>query len=145
MTNLDKKLPVTIQPATLAHLPEVHRMMHALAAHEGVELALTPRGLRTLALEAAPVRLLVALLDNSPLRHPVGYALMLPRPEAGTGRAVYGIVQLIVQDPLRGQGVGRALIDAAAELARKEGMAEAFIASVPEMDLHLLAALQVAA
>lgn len=131
--------PVTIRLAAPEHLPEVHRMLIALAAHHGDEATITPEVLRRIALQGPGARLIVATLDDSPLRHPVGYALLLLRPNMVTGRQSYDINQLFVQAPLRQQGIGRTLIEGAKKLALEEGRAGLTIGTHPENDAAVLA------
>lgn len=122
---------VTIQLAAPEHLPEVHRMLIALAAHHGDQATITPQALRRLACQGPGARLLVATLDDSPQDHPVGYALLLLRPNMVTGAQSYVIDHLFVQEPLRRQGIGRALIKGAQHLARDEGRAGLAIGTHP--------------
>lgn len=124
-------IPVTIHPAAAQDLPEVHRMLIGLAAHHGDVATITPQALARLALNAPQARLLVACVDDSPARHPVGYALLILRQNALTGAASYVIDQLYVQDPFRQQGVARALIAAARDLAQGEGRAALVIGAPP--------------
>jgi GNAT superfamily N-acetyltransferase len=122
---------VTIQLAAPEHLPEVHRMLIALAAHHGDQATITPQTLRRFACQGPGARLLVATLDDSPQDHPVGYALLLLRPNMVTGTQSYVIDHLFVQEPLRRQGIGRALIKGAEQLARDEGRAGLVIGAHP--------------
>lgn len=131
--------PVTIRLAAPEHLPEVHRMLIALAAHHGDQASITPQVLRRIALQGPGARLIVATLDDSPLRHPVGYALMLLRPNMVTGEQTYVIDHLFVQEPLRRHGIGRALIDGARKLAQEEGRSGLIIGTHPENDGAALA------
>jgi GNAT superfamily N-acetyltransferase len=112
---------VSVLPGQAGHLPEVHRMLVALAAHHGDQATITPTELARLCLQDEGARLLVACLDGSPARHPLGYALLLLRRNMITGRAGYEINQLFVQAPFRRLGLGRALITAARSLAAEEG------------------------
>ncbi|MEF3048593.1 GNAT family N-acetyltransferase [Pseudotabrizicola sp. L79] len=130
--------PVTIHRATPPHLPEVHRMLIALAAHHGDQATITPDALRRIALQGPAARLLVAMLDDSPQRHPVGYALLVLRPDLITGGQGCAIEHLFVQAPLRHQGIGRALIDGARALARDEGCTGLTIGTHPENDAAIL-------
>ena len=130
---------VTIRLAAPEHLPEVHRMLIALAAHHGDEATITPEVLRRIALQGPGARLIVATLDDSPLRHPVGYALLLLRPNLVTGTQSYIIDHLFVQQPLRHQGIGRALIEGAKKLAVEEGRDGLTIGTHPENDAAIVA------
>lgn len=133
------ELACTIRLAAPEHLPEIHRMLIALAACHGDQATITPDALRRIALQGPGARLIVATLDDSPLRHPVGYALMLLRPNLITGTQGYVIDQLFVQQPLRHQGLGRALISGARKLAIEEGRSGLTIGAHPENDGAILA------
>ncbi len=123
---------VTIQLAAPEHLPEVHRMLTALAAHHGDQATITPHALRRLACQGPGARLLVAILDDSLRDHSAGYALLLLRPNMVTGAQSYVIDHLFVQEALRRQGIGRALIKGAQHLAREEGRAGLVIGAHPD-------------
>lgn len=136
MTRPTQDRPVTIRPAVPEHLPEIHRMQIALAMQRGGAL-LTPRGLERIARGHA-ARLLVAHLDDSPQRHPVGYALLVVTPNLIAG-ADWGFVeQLYVQEPERRRGIGRALIAAAKAEAAKAGCRGVTIRTRPETDAPAL-------
>lgn len=121
---------VTVHPAETADLPEVHRMLVALAAHHGDIATLTPGQLAGL-LQGPEARALVACLPVSPARHPVGYALITRRHEMISGHLLLDITHLYVQPPFRSQGIARALIVAAQVLARAENAARLTIGSHP--------------
>jgi GNAT superfamily N-acetyltransferase len=123
---------VTIRLAQADDLPEVHRMLIALAAQAGLPATITPRILARIALEGPAARLLVAHRPDSPQRHPVGFALMLVGRNMVAG-ADWGVVeQLYVQVPDRGRGIGRALLAAAREMATKAGCEGLTVSSRPE-------------
>ncbi|MBL9050014.1 MAG: GNAT family N-acetyltransferase [Tabrizicola sp.] len=127
-------LPVTVRPATPEDLPEVHRMLIALAAQHGIAAAITPRALEQIALQGRAARLLVALRPDSPQRHPVGYALMLVARNMVAG-AKWGFVeQLYVQAPDRGRGIGRALLAEARVEAARAGCEGVTVSTRPETD-----------
>ena len=132
-------IPVTIRLATPEDLPEVHRMLIALAAQAGVAARITPPVLARIALEGRAARLLVAHRTDSPQRHPVGFALMLVGRNMVAG-AEWGFVeQLYVQDPDRKRGIGRALLAAAREMAAKAGCEGVTVSTKPETDGSALA------
>jgi GNAT superfamily N-acetyltransferase len=127
-------LSVTIRPALPEDLPEVHRMLIALAARSGTAATLTPRILTRIAREGRAARLLVAHRTDSPQRHPVGYVLLLIGKNRVAG-ADWGVVeQVYVQEPDRGRGIGRALMAAARESAARAGCAGVTVSSRPETD-----------
>lgn len=127
-------IPVTTRLATPEDLPEVHRMLIALAAREVQAVTITPRLLARIALEGRAARLLVAHRSDSPQRHPVGFALMLVGRNMVAG-ADWGVVeQVYVQEPDRGRGIGRALLAAAREMAAQIGCQGVTVSSRPETD-----------
>jgi len=131
--------PVTVRLATPADLPEVHRMLIALAAQSGLPTAITPPVLARIALEGRAARLLVAHRTDSPQRHPVGFALMLVGRNMVAG-ADWGVVeQLYVQEPDRRRGIARALLAAAREEAAKAGCQGMTVSSRPDSDGSALA------
>ena len=124
--------PVTVRAATPDDLPEVHRMLIALAAQHGVAATVTPRVLARIALEGRAARLLVALRPDSPQRHPVGFALLLVGRNM-VAAADWGVVeQLYVQEPDRGRGIARALLAAVRALAAQDGCQGVTVSSRPE-------------
>lgn len=125
---------VTIRRARAEDLPEVHRMLIALAAQAGEAATITPRMLESIALQGRAARLMVALRPDSPQRHPVGFALMLVNRNMVAG-APWGFVeQIYVQVPDRGRGIARALIAAARAEAARSGCAGVTVATRPECD-----------
>jgi GNAT superfamily N-acetyltransferase len=131
--------PVSTRLATPDDLPEVHRMLIALAAQTGAAARITPRLLSRIALEGRAARLLVAHRTDSPQRHPVGFALMLVGRNMVAG-AEWGVVeQLYVQEPDRKRGIGRALLAAAREMAGTAGCQGVTVSSRPETDGSALA------
>lgn len=125
---------VTVRPATPEDLPEVHRMLIALAARTGAPAMITPRILSRIALEGRAARLLVAHRTDSPQRHPVGYVLLLMGRNMVAG-ADWGVVeQLFVQEPDRKRGIGQALLAAARDQAARAGCEGVTVSTHPETD-----------
>ncbi len=122
---------VTVHPAESSDLPEVHRMLVALAAHHGDTATLTPGQLARL-LQGPEASALVACLPGSPARHPVGYALITRRHEMISGHLLLDITHLYVQPPFRGMGIARTLIAAAQEQAVTERALDLTIGTHPE-------------
>jgi GNAT superfamily N-acetyltransferase len=136
-------LPTLDRPALIRHavaedLPEVHRMLIALAARHGLPVTITPAVLGRIARGQA-ARILVAFRQDSPQRHPAGYALVLLERNMIAG-ADWGFVeQLYVQTPDRGRGIGRALLAAAKAEAVAAGCAGQTVSTRPVMDGATLA------
>ena len=110
-------MPVTIRPAHPRDLAEVHAMIGQLARHHGDEPRIALAQLQQQIFTDQRARVLVAAGAGVL----AGYALILPRPNLVTGGAGWDINHLFVRKPLRGQGIGRALIAAVTALARAEG------------------------
>lgn len=126
--------PVTTRLATPDDLPEVHRMLIALAVQHGSPATITPRVLARIALDGRAARLIVALRPDSPQRHPVGYALLVVGRNMVAG-ADWGVVeQLYVQEPDRKRGIGRELLAAARGAAAQAGCAGVTVSTRPETD-----------
>ena len=129
---------VSTRLATPDDLPEVHRMLIALAAQCRAAARITPAVLARIA-EGPAARLLVAHRIDSPQRHPVGFALMLVERNMVAG-ADWGFVeQLYVQEPDRGRGIGRALLAAARDMAAAAGCEGVTVSSRPKTDGSALA------
>ena len=134
MTVKVEETPVTLRLARPEDLPEVHRMLIALAAQAGAVATITPDMLDQIALQGRAARLVVALRPDSPQRHPVGYALVLVTRNMIAG-AKWGFVeQLYVQVPDRKRGIARALVAAARAEATRAGCKGVTVATRPEND-----------
>jgi ribosomal protein S18 acetylase RimI-like enzyme len=134
MTTRSPQVPLTLRPATAQDLPEVHRMLIALAAEHGEAATITPALIERIALQGRAARLLVAHRPDSPQRHPVGYALMLVGRNMVAGAAWGFVEQVYVQVPDRGRGIGRALTDAARAEAMAAGCEGVTVATRPDVD-----------
>jgi GNAT superfamily N-acetyltransferase len=130
--------PVTLRPAGPEDLPEVHRMLIALAAAQGEATTITPDVLERIALQGAAARLLVAHRSDSPQRHPVGYALVILGRNMVAGTKWGVVEQVYVQVPDRGCGIGRALLTAARRAASDAGCAGVTVSSRPETNRAVL-------
>lgn len=103
-----------IRPIIETDLPDVLRMISALAAHHGDTAAVTEGDLRRDALGAYPwVHVLVA--------EGMGYAALCPLAQLQFGVRGMDLHHIFVDEGARGKGVGRALIDAALECAKSAG------------------------
>ena len=110
-------MPITIRPVEARDLGEVHSMIGQLARHHGDVPRISSAQVQQQVLDEARARVLVA--EGAGVL--AGYALILRRPNLVTGGVGWDINHLFVRAPLRGQGIGRALITAVAALARAEG------------------------
>jgi GNAT superfamily N-acetyltransferase len=134
MSVIPLEIPVTVRPVRAEDLPEVHRMLIALAARHGEAATITPQMLDRIALKGRAARLLVAVRPDSPQRHPVGYALMLVNRNMVAGAAWGFVEQLYVQEPDRKRGIARALVAAARSEAAEAGCEGVTVATRPECD-----------
>ena len=134
MTTQTPEVPLTLRPAVAADLPEVHRMLIALAAEHGETATITPALIERIALQGRAARLLVAHRGDSPQRHPVGYVLLLVGRNMVAGAAWGFVEQLYVQQPDRKRGIGRALIEGARAEAMVAGCAGVTVATRPDVD-----------
>ncbi|MEM9148552.1 MAG: GNAT family N-acetyltransferase [Pseudomonadota bacterium] len=109
---------IAIRPVASADAQGLVSMVHGLAAHHGDSAALGPEAVLRDALGEPPwVRVLVAAGAEAL----VGYAALLPLAKFQDGERGLEIHHLWVEAAHRGQGVGRALIDAAVAEARALG------------------------
>lgn len=103
-----------INPITETDIPDVVRMIHALAAHHGDSAAVTEDDLRRDALGSSPwLRVLVA--------EGVGYAALCPLAQLQFGVRGMDLHHIFVVEAARGLGVGGALINASIACAKGEG------------------------
>ncbi|OLP62588.1 GNAT family N-acetyltransferase [Xaviernesmea oryzae] len=103
------------QPADLAALSE---MIGELAAHHGDAASLSPEVLeRDL---FGPVPWIAAVVAQAEGRL-IGYALLVPLYRAQEGRRGMDLHHLYVRSAHRGSGIGRHLVEAAREQARRQG------------------------
>lgn len=107
-------MSVTIRPLQPRDLVEVHALIGQLARHHGDAPRITLDQLR----QQITAHGCVLVAEGAGVL--AGYALILRRPNLVTGGAGWDINHLFVRKPLRGQGIGRALIAAVAALARQE-------------------------
>ena len=124
----------TIRLAVPDDLPEVHRMLIALAAQHDQSARVTPPVLARIAQKGPAARLIVAHRVDSPQRHPVGYALVLIGWNGIAGADWAVVEQLYVQEPDRGRGIGQSLLAAARAQALAAGCAGVTVSSSPELD-----------
>jgi ribosomal protein S18 acetylase RimI-like enzyme len=119
-----------IRPMQPDDIPAVHAMILALGAHhDDVNAAVTPETLLRDGIGPHPwIRFLVAE-DASGLQ---AYAALLPLAKIVDGIRGIDINHMYVAEGLRGRGVGRMLVDAAAGVARELGCTYIFIGTAPD-------------
>jgi len=95
------------------------RLVHQLNAHQGdptdrFDACVARRDLLT---RTAPARVLLAELDGQP----AGYALLMPAYESAHAARGFYVADFFVTEAARARGVGRALMAACADEARRRG------------------------
>lgn len=106
---------IRIRPVERRDLRDVHEMIVALAAHHGEGAAVTLADLRRDLFGVTPwLRMLVAEGDGI-----IGYASLGQRIRLGDGQRGLEVEHLFVRESLRGKGLGRRLLAAAEETARR--------------------------
>lgn len=116
----------TIRIACEEDFTAVLAMVNALAAHHGDTPALTQDALRRDA--RGWYHVMVAEAENQI----VGYAALLPTGQLQFGVRGIDLHHLYVLENRRGQGVGKGLIDAAIDHARKQGCAYVTVGTDPD-------------
>jgi len=119
-----------IRPMRVDDIPAVHAMILALGAHHGdLDAAVMPETIMRDGIGPHPwIRFLVAE-DADGLQ---GYAALLPLAKIVDGVRGIDINHMYVAEGLRGRGVGRQLVDAAADVGRELGCSYLFIGTAPD-------------
>lgn len=130
MTEIDKgDLVIRIRPVRPTDTPRLLEMIAALAAHHGDAATASARTLnRDLFGPSACARVLVADRAGALL----GYSLIGVYPHLHFGRRVMELHHLFVDDTARGAGVGRHLVAAAVEEARRQECNHLVVATHPD-------------
>lgn len=103
-----------IRPIIKSDIPDVVRMIHALAAHHGDKATVTEGDLRRDYLGPLPwLRVLVA--------EGLGYAALCPLAQLQFGARGMDLHHIFVVETARGRGVGGSLIEASIACAKAEG------------------------
>lgn len=120
-----------IRAARVDDLPDLVAMIGALAAHHGDEARTSGERLLADAFGDEPwAHFLVARQDGA--GEPLGYAALVRSYQAQFARRSVELHHLFVAPGARGVGVGRALMDAAANWARGRGAARLTVGTHPE-------------
>lgn len=120
---------VSTRPVQRADLPAVLRMIEALAKHHGDQPSITMEALERDALEPNPwITILVAELDGEV----VGYAGLVPLMQLQTGKRGMDMHHLYVSLEHRRRGVGRTLIAASLDEARRQRCRYVMVGTHPD-------------
>ncbi|MFQ1701771.1 GNAT family N-acetyltransferase [Loktanella agnita] len=103
---------ITIRTATPRDLPALRDMIRKLCALHGDPCHLGLAEAQTRFIDG-PLTALIALQDDQP----IGYAVLEPRWRPMTEGDTLDIAHLFIEEPLRGQGIGRRLIETARQIA----------------------------
>jgi GNAT superfamily N-acetyltransferase len=118
-----------IRPVRRADLPDVLTMVHALARHhDDTPTATVDTLARDLFGRNRWARGIVARLGPDL----TGYAVLAPLLRAQYGQRGMDLHHLFVKDHARGQGIGRALIDAACKVAQESGASYLSVGTHPD-------------
>jgi ribosomal protein S18 acetylase RimI-like enzyme len=99
---------IKTRPVCTADLPDLFTMVQALASHHGDTANLTMDALARDVLDASWMVVIVATCDDVL----GGYAALTPMAQLQFGVRGYDMHHLFVKRDLRGQGLGRMLLDA---------------------------------
>jgi GNAT superfamily N-acetyltransferase len=108
----------TIRPATPADLPVLAAFIRALSAHHGDDATVSEDRLARLFF--GPTRAAQALVAEAGGRA-LGYAATVPLVRLQLGERGTEVAHLYVRPEHRGQGIGRALVEAATRAAEDAG------------------------
>ena len=106
-----------LRPAAPADLPDIVRLVHALATYEREADAFTATEADFARLMFCPNPLAEAILAEVPGREPAGIALFTTTVNTFKGRTGLFLEDLFVESDLRGAGLGKALMRRLAEVA----------------------------
>ncbi|EAR51212.1 hypothetical protein OG2516_14396 [Oceanicola granulosus HTCC2516] len=128
-TTLPPPRQLRVRPFAYADLPELDRMVHALAAHHGDAAGHSRDKLFADVTGAEPpLRVLIAEFEGRPR----GYAALSVLLRLHCARHGMELHHLYVDAEARGQGVGRALLQASVVLARDAGASQLVVATHPD-------------
>lgn len=127
-TDVDGWPEVHVRRVEQPDLPDLRRMVTALAAHHGDTARASLGTLAGDVLGDAPWLTLVAEVDGSL----VGYAASCPPAQTHFGLRRMYLHQLYVDPDVRGSGIGRRLIEASTSLAQALGCNVIVVGSKPD-------------
>lgn len=118
---------ITITPATARDVPDLLAMIRKLCAFHGDPCHMGLADTQTRLIDG-PLTTLIARLDDKP----AGYAVLEPRWRPMNTGDLLDIAHLFVQEPLRGRGIGKALIKAAQSQAQQASACSLTISTAPD-------------
>lgn len=121
---------MTIRRPTKDDLPQLEEMIRALAAHHDDVAEVDPAQLARDIL--GPARWFTTFVAADPSL--VGYVSLIPMGQLQFGRRGYDMHHLFVHVSARGDGWGRALVDAACAHARAVGCSFVTVGTAPDND-----------
>ena len=119
---------LTIRPVEARDLRALADLVGSLARHHGDVARVTQAGLARDCLGQAPWLQVLVAEHHGGL---VGYAALCPRARMQFGERGMDLHHLFVHRPLRGQGVGQTLVEAAVTLSRRLGASFLTVAAEP--------------
>lgn len=121
-----------IRPATPADLPQVCKMVHALAEYHGDTATATVAQLQRDLFGAAPwLHALVYQAD----RRLLGYAALTQLARVQHGQRGMDLHHLFVREDARGDGIGKALLAASLDYARSKTASYVTVSALPGNDI----------
>lgn len=121
-----------IRTATSADLPELCKMVHALAAYHGDSATATVAQLQRDLFGSAPW--LHALVYQGE-RHLLGYAALTQLARVQYGQRGMDLHHLYVRSDARGDGIGKALLAASLDYARSKMASYVTVSALPGNDI----------
>ena len=119
----------TITPARPADLPDLLRLVRALSAFHGDTATVTLEELQAFFFDPGAVAHALVARKGDDMR---GYAGLVPHVRLHSAARTLDVQHLYVVEPFRGQGVGRALIAAARDVAHDMGCFRLTIGTDPD-------------
>ena len=114
---------ITLLPAVAADVPDLMRLIAALAAYEKLShlVIATSADLEDALLGARPAAEALIVREDDEMRSAIGFALYFTNFSTFLGRRGLWLEDLFVLPEHRGRGIGRRLLEALAAIARERG------------------------